>query len=301
MDSLIRCGALDGMGLNRRQMLQMAPLVFDQLEGQGRTLLEGQVGFFDAAEAAGETPVAAPELPELPFMELLRMEKDATGLYLSGHPLTPYKEYYKALKLDRLSRVLTALEEEDTSTYRDGTTVQLLCLVGAVRTQMTKAGARMATVQLEDLYGSIEATVFPKQLAQYEGLLQTGQAVLVRGRLDVQEEREPKLLCERVEPIPAELPKPAQPSGRDTSAPPQAAKPAAHPGLYLRLPASSGEVYRHTQRLLRVFEGPLPVYLRFADTGKLVRTPSDWWVDPPPVLIQELKRLLGEENVVLLK
>lgn len=301
VDSLIRCGALDGMGLNRRQMLQMAPLVFDQLEGQGRTLLEGQVGFFDAAEAAGETPVAAPDLPELPFIELLRMEKDATGMYLSGHPLTPYREYYKAMHLDRLNRVLTALEEEDTTAYRDGTAVQLLCLVGAVRTQMTKAGARMATVQLEDLYGSIEATVFPKQLAQYEGLLQTGQAVLVRGRLDVQEEREPKLLCERVEPIPAEPPQPTAPAGRDTSAPPRAAKPAAHPGLYLRLPADHGEIYRHTQRLLQVFEGPLPVYLRFADTGKLVRTPSNWWVNPPPVLIEELKRLLGEDNVVLLK
>ncbi len=291
VDSLIHCGALDGLGLNRRQMIQMVPLVFEQLEGQGRTLLEGQVGFFDAAEAAGETPVAIPDLPELPFGERLRMEKEATGMYLSGHPLSAYKGYYKAMKLDRLNRVLTALEEEDTSSYRDGTTVQLLCLVGAVRIQMTRAGARMALVQLEDLYGSIEATVFPKQLAQYEGLLQTGQAVLIRGRLDVQEEREPKLLCERVEPIPDEPPKAA--------APPQATRSAAHPGLYLRLPSDHGEVYRHTQRLLRVFEGPLPVYLRFADTGKLVRTPSDWWVNPPPVLIEELKRVLGADNVVL--
>ena len=74
-----------------------------------------------------------------------------------------------------------------------------------------------------------------------------------------------------------------------------------NPGLYLRLPADHGEIYRHTQRLLQVFEGPLPVYLRFADTGKLVRTPSNWWVNPPSVLIEELKRLLGEDNVVLLK
>ena len=293
VDSLIRCGALDGLGLNRRQMLQMAPLVFDQLDGQGRTLLEGQVGFFDAAEAAGETPVPVPDLPELPLIDLLRMEKEATGMYLSGHPLTPYREYYRAMKLDRLNRVLSALEEEDTETYRDGTPVRLLCLVGAVRTQMTKGGARMAAVSLEDLYGSIEMVVFPKQLAQYEGLLQAGQAVLIRGRLDVQEEREPKLLCERVEPIPSELPT------QTAAAAPPASKPSAHPGLYLRLPTDHGELYRHTERLLKVFEGSLPVYLRFEDTGKLVRTPTGWWVDPQPVLVEELKRVLGDGNVAL--
>ncbi|MBQ8683640.1 MAG: DNA polymerase III subunit alpha [Clostridia bacterium] len=299
LDSLIRCGALDGLGLNRRQMLQIAPLVMDQLDNQNRYAMDGQVGFFDAAEAAGEAPITPPDLPELPFAQLLQMEKDATGMYLTGHPLTPYKDHYKPLKAHRLDRVLAAVEE-GSDTYRDGTAIRALGMVGSVRVQNTKSGARMAYIQLEDLYGAIELVAFPKLLAQYESLLQPGQVVLVTGRLDVQEEKDPKLLGERVEPVPEQVP--ALPATDTAAAPPPEQKaPSSHPGLYLRLPTASGEVYRHTQRLLRVFEGGLPVYIRFADTGKLVRTPQDWWVDPQSILLQELRRVLGVDNVAVIK
>ncbi len=290
VDSLIRCGALDGLGLNRRQMLQMAPLILDQLDSQGRSLVEGQMGFFDGAEEQGEVPIPVPELPELSFNERLQMEKEATGMYLSGHPLTPYAAHYKAMHLDRLDRIHTAVEEE-TGAYRDGAQVRLLCLIGSVRIQQTKSGARMAALQLEDLFGSVEGVLFPKQLAQYESFLQGGQAFLIHGRLDIQEERGAKLLCERVEP--------ASSAVSTEQAPP--ARTAAHPGLYLRLPENRGLLYRRTQRLLQVFEGETPVYLRFEDTGKLVRTPADWWIDPQPVLLEELRRTLGPDNVALLK
>ena len=291
VDSLIRCGALDGLGLNRRQMLQMAPQLLDQLDSQNRHTVDGQVGFFDTAEEE-DAPIPVPAVEELPFSELLQMEKDATGLYLTGHPLTPYKEHMKRLRADRLDRILTALEE-DTGSYADGARVRLLCLVSRIRTQNTKSGAPMAYVGLEDLYGSIELVAFPKLLAQKEELLQPGRVVLVTGRLDVQEEQEPKLLGEQVEPVPQQLP-PEVPA-KTQAAPAKA--PSAKAGLYLRLPTDTGDTYRHTQRLLAVFEGPLPVYIRFADSGKLVRAPQSWWVDPQPVLLEELVRLLGENNV----
>ncbi len=299
LDSLIRCGALDGLGLNRRQMLQTAPLVMDQLDNQSRYAMDGQVGFFDAAEAAGEAPINPPDLPELPFAQLLQMEKEATGMYLTGHPLTPYKDHYKPLRAHRLDRVLSAVEE-GTDTYRDGSTIRVLCMVGTVRVQNTKSGARMAYIQLEDLYGAIELVAFPKLLAQYEALLQPGQVVLVTGRLDIPEEKDPKLLGERVEPVPEKVP---QETAEAVPVPAPAAKkaPSTHAGLYLKLPTDSGEVYRHAQRLVQVFEGHTPVYLRFADTGRLVRTPRDWWCDPQPILLQELRRLLGEDNVAVVE
>lgn len=83
--------------------------------------------------------------------------------------------------------------------------------------------------------------------------------------------------------------------------PPMGSTPGGRAGLFLRLPAESGEIYRHAHCLLQVFEGPLPVYIRFADTGRMVRAPQSWWVDPQPILLEELTRLLGEENVVLKK
>lgn len=291
LDSLIRCGALDGLGLNRCQLLQTAPLIMDQLEGQQRNAVEGQVGFFDAAESAGDSPIPVPDVPELPYATLLQMEKEATGLYLSGHPLEPYEAYSRHLRVDRVDRILHA--EETEGRYADGAVVQLLCLVADVRIKSTKNGSQMAYVRLEDRNGAIEMIVFAKLLAQSEELLRVGQVVLVRGRLDRQEEKEIKLIGERVEPVTAELPpEPARPAAVPK-------KPVANPGLYLRLPTDGGEVYLHVKRLLQVFEGDLPVYIRFADSGKLVRAPRDWWIDPQQVLIEELRRVLGDENVAL--
>ena len=290
LDSLIRCGALDGLGLNRKQMLQMAPVVMDQLDNQSRYAMDGQVGFFDAAEAAGDTPVIPPDVEEVPYAQLLEMEKEATGLYLTGHPLTPYKDHYKPLRCVRLDRVLSAIEE-GADTYRDGTTVRLLCMIGAVRVQPTKTGAKMAYIRVEDLYGSIEAVVFPKTLAQYEELLGAGQAVLMTGRLDVQEEKEPKLLCKRVEAVP-DTP-PAMPQAEKSQNP--------RAGVYLRLPSEKSAELESAYNVMKSSLGGVPVYILFTDSGKLVKAPNEWSVTPTKWLLQELKQVLGEENVAVVE
>ena len=293
LDSLIHCGALDGLGLNRRQMLQMAPVVMDQLDNQSRYAMDGQVGFFDAAEAAGDTPIAPPDVEEVPYAQLLQMEKDATGLYLTGHPLTPYKEYYRPLRCVRLDRVIAAVEE-GSDAYGDGATVRLLCMVGTVRIQPTKAGAKMAYVRVEDLYGSIETVVFPKTLAQYEELLQAGNAALITGRLDVQEEEAPKLICQRVEPIPNSLPTaPAEPKAE------KSANPRA--GVYLRLPCNNNMYCESAYSLLKSSPGDTPVYIRFVDSGRMVKAPKEWSVTPNEGLIAALKAELGADNVAVVE
>ncbi len=294
LDSLIRCGALDGLGLNRRQMIQTSPLVMDQLDNQSRYAMDGQLGFFDAAEAAGDAPINPPDVPELPFAQLLQMEKEATGLYLTGHPLTPYKNHYRPLRAHRIDRIMEAAEEQS-DRYRDGSTVKVLCMVGAVRIQNTKTGAKMAYAQLEDLYGAIEAVVFPKTLAQYEERFQAGQVILVTGRLDIQEEKEPKLLVERVESVPEEAP--PMPADRDA----QSAAPSSKAGLYLRLPAEGGKEVESAYNAVITAPGTLPVYIRFVDSGRLVKAPQEWNVTPTAPLLQELKRVLGEENVAVVK
>ncbi len=291
VDSLIRCGAFDGLGLNRCQMLRMAPQLLDQLDAQHRITIDGQLGLFDTAEEAEEAPIAVPAVEEFPFTELLQMEKDATGMYLSGHPLTPYKEGYKALRANRLDRVLTAVEEGADS-YADGSTLRLLCLVGSVRVQSTKSGARMAYIRLEDLYGSIEMIAFPKLYAQYESLLQVGQVLLVHGRLDIQEDKEPKLLGERVAAVTEDM--------LTATPPPTPSTRSAKAGLYLRLPSAADGSATTAQQLCKAHPGDLPVYIRFADTGKLVRAPRDWWVRTNDILLGALKDAIGDGNVAVL-
>ena len=148
----------------------------------------------------------------------------------------------------------------------------------------------MAYIQLEDLYGSIEMVAFPKLFAQYETLLQPGQVLLVQGRLDVQEEKEPKLLGERIEPVPSTPPViPASEPTRSHKA-----------GLYLRLSSNHDDLYDRVTAMLPQHSGVLPVYIRFTDSGKLVRAPQNYWVTPSQELILKLEQLLGADNVALL-
>jgi len=294
LDSLIRCGALDGLGLNRRQMIQMAPLVMDQLDNQSRYAMDGQMGFFDAAEAAGDIPITPPDVPELPFAQLLQMEKEATGLYLTGHPLTPYKDHYKPLRAARIDRILEAAEE-GSDRYRDGSTVRVLCMVGSLRVQNTKSGAKMAYAQVEDLYGAMETVVFPKTLSQYEELLQPGRVALITGRLDIQEEKDPKLLCERVEAVPEQAP--PMPQEEQSSK----AASSVRAGLYLRLKCQGCAEFESAYNAVKSSPGNTPVYIRFTDSGRMVKAPKEWNVTPTAPLLQELRRVLGEENVAVME
>lgn len=301
VESLIKCGALDGLGHNRREMMASFEAVLDQLEEDNRRNLDGQIGLFDMAEAA---LVAAPVIPtcdEYSHAEKLAMEKEVTGLYISGHPLEPYRGVYKALKLSRIDRLLTAAEGQ--AEAADGDTVRLLVLVGRLRQKTTKSRETMAYITVEDLTGSIEMLVFPKVLARFSALLQEGAALLVTGRLSVREDEEPKLLCDNVQPAPdpaAPLPTSAEygrvrnhPSA-EKAAP---AKPSARHGLYLKVPSRDSALYKRACLVLDVFAGEEPLYIRFADSGKLCKAPSAMGVWPHEVMLRELRSFLGEENV----
>ena len=170
------------------------------------------------------------------------------------------------------------------------TTIRTLCMVGTARIQHTKTGAKMAYVRVEDLFGDMEAIVFPKSWAQYEELLTAGNAVLLTGRLDVQEEKEPKLICERVEPIPDTLP---------TEPDKKAVNPRA--GVYLRMKNEECAELESAYNAIKSSLGNIPVYIRFTDSGKLVKAPKEWCVTPTQWLVQELKRVLGDDNVAVVE
>jgi len=134
--------------------------------------------------------------------------------------------------------------------------------------------------------------VFPKTLAQYEEQFQPGQVILITGRLDIQEEKDPKLLVERVEPVPEQAPEtPSSP----------AAAPNPRAGVYLRLPCNGNHYCETAYNALKSSPGTTPVYIRFVDTGKMVKAPKEWNVTPEPELITQLKTLLGDSNVAVVE
>lgn len=309
LESLIKCGAMDGLGANRRQMLEGMNQMLDQLDEDNRRNLDGQLGFFDDPAAQGMGEPALPAAEEYAYAALLEMEKEVTGMYMSGHPLKPYADAYRRPGISRTQDILQSAEEQEAGgRTADGAAVTLLGMVGTVRSQTTRSNARMAYAMVEDLYGSMELIVFPKVLEEYGGLLQTGRIVVAQGRISLREDEAPKLICDRLldAPDPEHLPA-FGPPGRTrrpqpAAAPaPSAAAPNARHGLYLRAPSAESPLFKRACLSLAVFDGAEPVYIRFMDTGKLVKAPQSMWVWPHEVLLEELKRILGEENVALVR
>ena len=217
------------------------------------------------------------------------MEKEVAGLYLTGNPMKPYEAVHRQVGASRIDRILDAFADEADTTFTDGQDVVLLGMLDRVQTKSTRTNAQMAYAILEDVYGALELVVFPRVLESCRSLLKSGQVVIVRGRLNAREDEAPKVLVSQVSPAPS-------PNAVVSEKP----KAVANPGVYLKIPSLESEEWRRTQKLLRVFEGRVPVYLRVSDTGKLIRVPSELWITPETVLIDELKRALGEDNVAKL-
>ena len=286
IESLVKCGALDGLGNNRREMLLAVERVLDSLEADKRRNVEGQMGFFDAPGSAqgGEPPLDKTE--DFSAADKLNMEKEVTGMYLSGHPMAAYAGLYQEGGYARMDEILQSAGERETGRYQDGQWVTLLGMVVGVRKKATKNNAQMAFVSLEDMYGAITALVFPKVLEQYGSLLYEGAVVAVQGKLSFTEDKAPELVCQS-------LGKPGDP----VSVKAPAGKPV-RPGLYLRLSSQKDPRYDKAMRYIAVFDGgATDLYLTFQDTGKLLRAPAKFRVEINRPLLRALKELLGAENV----
>ena len=292
LESLIKCGALDGLGHNRREMLASVNLVMDSLDDDRHRNLEGQMGFFDTPETAGQK-VEIPRLDEFIPSEKLAMEKEVTGMYLSGHPVSEYSDLFRRKAVVSMGEIQKDAAEHG-DRFRDGNRVRVLGAVQSVKQKLTKSSGTMAFVTLEDLFGSMELLVFPNVYSRSHTLLREGQIVLAEGRISLTEEKDTKLVCDRIDPPP--LPGQALSSGES---PQQPKKHSSRPGLYLKVPGKDSREYRKAMQYIAIFDGPTELYLYFQDTGKLVRAPAVYRVDANPVLVRELKRLLGSENVVL--
>ena len=165
--------------------------------------IEGQMDLFGMGnDAVQDTQIALPDIPEVSKRELLAMEKETTGLYLSGHPMDEYRELAARAKAAPVRRIIDDLSGESAQpVYRDGMTVRLACVVTAVKLKSTKNGSMMAYVTVEDDTAAIELVVFPKALQQCGAYLTADSAVLLTGRIDAREEEAPKVLLNEAQPL----------------------------------------------------------------------------------------------------
>ncbi len=144
IESLVKCGALDGLGNNRREMLLSVERVLESLEADKRRNVEGQMGFFDTPDSAGGGEPALDKAEDFSQADKLNMEKEVTGMYLSGHPMSAYAGLYQEGGYARMDEILQSAGEQENARYQDGQWVTVLGLVIGVRKKVTKSNSQMA-------------------------------------------------------------------------------------------------------------------------------------------------------------
>ena len=288
VENLIKAGAFDTMGAYRSQLMQVYEKVLDAIAGSRKVNVEGQLDMFGMAAGNGEQAAAIhlPEVPEYTATERMFMEKETTGLYLSGHPMNDYRAAARAAGAVPIHDLLEDFAAEGGPTrYADGQNVTVAGIVTSNRTRTTKNNTLMAYVVVEDEVSSIELLCFSRTIEQCGSYMAVNTPVLVKGRLSVRDEKPPQIMCDTLYPLDTN----AVPS---TPVQPETKKAAA---IFLRVPGMDSVAFRHIRLVMTMFEGETPVKIRLADTGKLLAGKCLYH----PALLAECRQWLGEENVVV--
>lgn len=303
LESMIQAGAFDSMGFHRSQMLAVYERVVDAVANERRKNVEGQLDLFGmGVENVQDEEIAMPNLPEMGKKELLALEKQTTGLYLSGHPMDAYESLAKRANAAKIREIADDLmPDAEQPKYKDGMYVNLACVVSAVKLKSTKSGSMMAYATVEDMTGMMELVVFPNALQQFGMYLKEDEAVLINGRIDAREDEAPKLIVQSAAPLSEESVSALE--SKELAKKPtltgQQALAKAGQRLYLRLPELSGEQFEQVKRFLAKQPGEIPVVLCLTSGGKPRLAPRSLWCAGNLQLMQNLRFLLGNENVIL--
>lgn len=289
VESLIKAGCFDGMGARRAQCIAVFESAMDAQANQKKQNVTGQVSFFDLGQGAEgmRTRETYPEVPEFPLKELLAQEKEMTGVYCSAHPLDEYAPLLKQLPVNT-AYIAELAEQDDKGLHEDGRKVTMGGIIVESHAKSTRKGALMGFLTLEDQFGQIECTLFPRVWERYSHQAAPDQAVLITGRLSVRDDEEIKLLADTLEPLNA----PQKPP-RDTRTDAQIAKDAPQ-RLFLRLTRAQ---MTRAQDLLSPLKGPVPVYINLPQEGITLLAPRSMWVRSTQEAVEKLSGEIGNENM----
>ena len=283
LESLIKSGAFDSMGCRRSQLMQVYGQVLDGIAESRRRNVEGQLDLFGMGGQEEQNVVqpalVLPDIPEYSAAELMTMEKETTGLYLTGHPMDQYRELVRRRGAVPIGSIMTDFaREEGPQEYRDGQRVMVAGIVAAYKTRTTRNNTLMAYVNLEDDTGGMELLCFSRVMDESGGYIRDNSALLVTGKISVRDEKEPQIMVDSIRPL-SDLGEPDQ----------------QEQVLWLRLPSREDPRMRKVRLALSFFPGEQQAILYFEDCKKRVGTRCQI----APSLVKEMKERLGENNVVV--
>ena len=286
LEGLIKAGCFDCFGVSRKYLTAHFEQEFTAAAAERKRLETGQLSLFDFGGDDGGSMMntvseadKADMKTEFELDILLRAEKEVLGVYVSGHPLMEYEA-----ALSALTPCIELAEADGSGAIHDNQTVTAGGIIGSLRTRAVKSGAGlMAYAVLEDMSGSIEIAAFPSIYQKYASLIANDKCVAVRGRFSMREDRDNSILIDEIVPLQ------------------KGSKNAGEKRLALNFLSDALHLRNAAVDLLHRFPGNTEVLFRDAATGKVLLAPRHCCVNCAEELLFELKRMLGEENVKIVR
>lgn len=249
VEALIRCGAMDDFEGNRAQYLAIYESVLSSSSSTAKNNVIGQFSLFENTNVSEDLPL----LRDFKQKDKLDMEKEVIGMYISGHPLDPYREI-----IEKSTNINTNQIFEK---YRENLLKYSKVKVGGIlkskKTMITKNNKMMAFAALEDLFGTIELVIFPNVFSKYKDLIDDENVVFVEGHFQESEVEEPKILVDAISKI----------------------KMPTKNKLYISIDSMKNPIVVEMKNVLKEYEGNTPVIFFEEDTRRAFGTESNLWID----------------------
>lgn len=277
VENFIKAGVFDSLGHNRRQCLLIYNKLMDAASNGKKNDIAGQMSLFDWApeEEKESYKISMPDVPEFDKEVMLAFEKEVLGIYISGHPLENYMDIIKK-NATNTARDFALNEETNEPVVADGATAILGGMITAKSIKHTKTNQTMAFLTLEDMVGAVEVVVFPRDYEKNAAMLVEDNKVFIRGRVNVEEERGAKLICEKIigfEDIPKEL------------------------WIKFDNKESFGEKEQELYEAIRTSDGSDSVVIYVEDVKAIKRLPPSRNVKVNETLVEQLAQQFGEDRV----
>ena len=296
LESLIKCGCFDGLGAHRRQLMMICQLVIDSVVDHNRRNVEGQIDLFGMSGDDDKQTLGGVELPDIAEYskgELTRMEREVTGLYLSGHPMDDYRDIAKRFDAKSIGDILNDFSrtdrDYDNTKYRDNQKIVLAGVIETVKSKPTRNNSLMAYITLDDGSGNIEMLAFQRVIDESGVYMQPNSSVLAYGKISERDEKEPQIVLETLRPIADAL---TLTPDKNTSADKQGHQEKT---LYVKMDSESSPVYERLKLVHMMFPGKDQMIIHFEDTKKNVGA----MCIIHDAFIKELKEMLGDDRVVV--
>lgn len=287
VESLIKVGAFDYFKIYRSRLLAVYEKIMDGINNQRKKNIDGQISLFGNSQINSENSyndmdIKYPDIKEFEKKYILAMEKEMTGLYISGHPLDEYKETLDISVNTNISDIVIpeSLEEVDSSEnykVKDGDRVVIGGILTEVTKKITRNNSMMAFCKIEDMYAAVELIIFPNVFEKFKILIQEDDMVILKGRVSIREEEQPKIICEDIKPL-----------VKINSA-----------KVYIQIEKEEEVVntIKEIGTFLLEYKGSTPIYICTKKERKKFMLPSNLWINEDIEILNFLRKRFGEENL----